>query len=628
MSDDNNTPLEFSAFDLMPDWAQESSSSNKEAKKEFKNFDNDRRPQKGKGGGGGFERRGGFKGQQGQGRRNDRNDNNRRGGGGGYRGRGGGGNYSGGRRQNNQKKPQDATIKGVTLSFEPTEEAIQSLAKHIQETARAYPVASLAKMIANQRKRYQIRLKSDPKNGGPDFYQCKGDQSVWLNKQEAVNNLLKTEAILKQYYVIEEVDLGAPKGNFNQIAVCGFSGEILGPPNHHEYQGNIVRLHREEFSNMSLDRYKSRVEIQTGEEIVAKWQEKVSKAFHYRLKSEVEVVAEAPTSSETQEVAPTEEATATANEDTPTTTEPVAEENASSEETVVAEEAAPSAESTDAAATSSDEETTEAAAEATDDTASEKPEGTVLKSLEELERHFRQNYIDEELLIAKEVVFSGNVPGKKLSYDILNLIKSEGNKMRRGFPHAIFQAVCSLLEKHGLKFFKRGKKALHVSMVRPREISRELSLTDRVQSIVSLVQEKPGIYVVDVLDATCESFKKPEVPKDKKNANNLPLELDEESTAVLGDIRWLATEGYLVEFPDTRLEIGRKPKPQQAKKNNYPYPAGVSTFTIADLRKAKGKKNKQAKKKFSANKPKQSQPQKQKAKEPELPAGVSTFIVE
>ena len=34
----------------------------------------------------------------------------------------------------------------------------------------------------------------------------------------------------------------APKGVWNAIAVCGFSGALLGPPNHHDFQRNVARL--------------------------------------------------------------------------------------------------------------------------------------------------------------------------------------------------------------------------------------------------------------------------------------------------------------------------------------------------------------------------------------------------
>ena len=69
MSKEDNAPLEFSAFDLMPDWAQESSQST--AEKRTKSYDEfrDEPPRKGRrGDSGSFERRD----------RRDRNQGDRR----------------------------------------------------------------------------------------------------------------------------------------------------------------------------------------------------------------------------------------------------------------------------------------------------------------------------------------------------------------------------------------------------------------------------------------------------------------------------------------------------------------------------------------------------------------------
>lgn len=610
MSDDNNAPLEFSALDLMPDWAQDKGET-KPATQKFKNRDDDRnRDTRGNRGGGKFERRGGPRDnnrrQGGGGGGGFRNDRDRRGGGGGGRG---GNQFRGDRRDggrgNHRDQDENFEIKGLKLTFEPTPEAAKALSKHIQESVKAYPVADLAKMIANSRERYQIKIKAD--KNGPKIYCGKEDGSAWLSRDEAVSNFLRSKKQISKYYLIEEVDLGAPKGNFSTIAVCGFSGEILGPPNHHEYQKNIVRIHREKFSNMSLERYKQRIQMESGEEVLAKWQEKVSKAFHYRLKSD-QVVEEPPVVEETPE-APVEEP---ANESTEGVEAiPATDEAAPAEAETTSEESA-GVDETPTEPETSVEDTAEAAEESSEaeeapvakEAEAAKPDGIVLKTPEELERHFRQNYADEEIVESTEAILSGNISGKKLSQDLLTLLKFEGKKLRRGFPFEMFQAVCSCLEKEGLKFFKRGKKALHVSMVRPQPISNALSLTDRIQKIIKLVTDNPKIQTADVLEQLCEGFKregdeKAEAPKEGEPEPK--QDLSEEAKAVLADIRWLAMEGYLVEFPDTHLELGKVPRPEGEAPANQPkkkgaakkkqqrrkptLPGGICTFTIADLAK-------------------------------------------
>ncbi len=641
MSDKDDAPLEFSALDLMPSWAQETT-ENKPAKTKYRDHDGEDRGSRGRRGGGKFERSDRRQGRDGRGGGRDfRGGGDRRGGGGGDRRGGGGRDFRGGgdrrgagggdRRGKggrfDQRRDEPFEIKGLKASFEPTEEAVKGLSKHIQDSVKAFPVGDLARMIASARERYQIRLKAD--DNGPTLYQCKSDNSAWLSRDEAVRNILSSPNQLKEYYAVEEVELEAPKGNFSTIAVCGFSGEILGPPNHHEYQSNIARLHREKFSNMSIERYKQRIQTESGEEIVEKWKEKVSKTQHYRLKPDPQdapvVVGEAAAADEPKLVEAVTEPDAVEEaavvDETPATEEEPTAESAAAEVESTPDEGAEAPAGEEEAEPVAEEEAT---SEAPDEKAAAAPaadEGPVFKTLQELEMHFRQNFAADEITEGKEVVILGNVPGKKLSADLLSLIKYEGKKLRKGFPFEMFQAVCNSLEKEGLKFFKRGKKALHVSLVRPQAISPNLSLTDRIMQIVTMVTDKPGTKTLDVIDSLCESFQKPD-PKDKE----AKVELDDDARDVLKDIRWLAMEGFIVEFPDTRLEIGKKPnpdgaqKPQQkksakakkGKKTKGPRPpVGACTFTIGDLEKKAAAKAKR----------------KPKPKPAKVPPGACTFTV-
>jgi hypothetical protein len=55
------------------------------------------------------------------------------------------------------------------------------------------------------------------------------------------------------------------------VAQCGMSGVILGPPNHHDYQTQLHKLHTDRFARMPFEVYKSRVRIVRDEEVVKKW---------------------------------------------------------------------------------------------------------------------------------------------------------------------------------------------------------------------------------------------------------------------------------------------------------------------------------------------------------------------
>ena len=572
MSDDNDsTSLEFSAFDLMPEWAQQKTEPRTKPKP---------RPKKGESGGKGRrggqreERRGGFRGGGGY--------RGGGGGGGGFRGKDGGGkkphfrDRGRGRGRDHRgkggrsRKHADFRIPGLQAKFEPSPAAVEALTRHIRDTVRAYPVADLAKMIVGSQDRYQIRFRSE--KGGPSLFQCRADGSLWLSRDEVISHFLHSHCV-KKYYVAEEVALDPPKGNFSTVAVCGFSGTILGPPNHHEYQNAVTRIHREKFSNMSLERYKSRIQMETGEEILEKWKDKVSKTYHYRLLSEQTVkqeISEAVENQSGQDTAPPDDTTGESEEPgalplEDSESEPQDPSQAESEpelpdDSTIEAEVSGDSEEPVGQGEPSDDEASEAVESAPSDPAEEKKSnGVLLKTNEELERHFRQNFADLEVEERREAVVAGTISWSNLSLDLRSLIKTETNKLRRGFPFEMFQALCGNLEKEGLRFFKRGKKALHVSVVRPRAVESGLALTDRIEKVLALIQEKPKIQVVEVLEKLCEGFSRPD-PKDKK----AQLDLTGEAKEILADIRWLSTEGYVLEYPDTSLEIGKKGPPTSA----------------------------------------------------------------
>ena len=578
---DGDKPLQFSAKDLMPEWAQESSSSPKE-RRQPPSEDRVDRGGKGRGGrqrgrpgghGGGRDRRGG-----GYGGRDDRR------GGGGPRGgrddRRGGPRGRGDRRggaDHGNRPSEEKPLEGVNASLEPTAAAVAGLAQLIRKTLRAYPLADLAKMILKGRERYQVRFRSE--EGGPALYFCEADGSLWVSHDEAVNHLLNSKAI-DSFYDVEIVEVDAPAGNFSVVAVCGMSGKILGPPNHHEYRASVTRLHAERFSHMSIERFKSRITMESGEEAIEKWKEQVSRVKQFRIKSEgpdeaeEAVVEEEAAEAVVQPVeepsvkAPAEESISESADETPAAEETVEEVAANLEDEGSGEGEAEQPEVEVTAEEASGDLGGEKTAEPEADTepapkseAAPEVEALVLKTAQELAAHFRQNFAESAVVETRNAVVPGNVSGKNLSRGLLLHLKQESEKLRRGFPLPMIQALCKEFEKQGLKFFKRGKKALHVSVVRPRGIDESASLTEQVQSIVDYLVANPRSKVVDLLDALAVDFSKPEM---KEGATTEELELTDEAKTILTDLRWLAAEGYVIEFPDTCLVIGKQPRPQES----------------------------------------------------------------
>lgn len=597
--------LEISAQDLMPSWVTniEKSLSDRGAdtRREDRGENERDRGQKHGGGGGRGPRREGDRNFGGRDSRDSRG-----GGGGGFRrerdDRGRGGPRGGGRnrdrdgrdgrdgREGGDRGPrrfEEPLPSGITVSLEPGPRAVDALARHIRQTGRTYAVADLARMVLGGRDRYQIRFRTDSVEERP-LYACAADHSVWLSREEAIAHLLRSPGVLDRYYAVEVVSVEPPKGNFSVVAVCGFTGQVLGPPNHHEYQMNVARLHRERFSDMSLERFKARIEMRRDEETIEKWKEQVSTRRQYRVRpeplsddalaeasadgpvageasgAENESVAAAPTAGSVEAVmagdspvVESDPAPEAANELQPEAVETDAaplQEAAGEEEVESVEESAE--ESAEGSVESESSEADESVPVAEDSAG-----GEILTSEEALERHFRKVHADLAAEPVSEAVVPGDVPGRCLARPLLNLLKGEVERGRKAFPLTMIQHLCREFEKSGLKFFKRGKKALHVSVTRPRAIPNETELSDRVREIVAFVRQHPKKKVVDLLDALVSDYEKPAQSETFEGH-----QLTGAERGVLADLRWLTMEGFVIEFPGTELLLGRiEPTPPKSE---------------------------------------------------------------
>lgn len=268
-------------FDLeklfLPAWAQETSSANKYAKYEGEQ----ERP----------ERRGDRRGPRpprregaGFGRREDRPGGDRRGGprpegrrdrGPGGERPGGGGDRPGFRRDDRRERREPpAPLPELNASLVPEEKGVESLARQIKMAGRAYPLFDIAQMILQKPERhtvvFSIKKNAEGKPVQPLFL-CALDETLWLSEDEAIAHVLKKH--FATFYQAERTATEPPKGKYTFVAQCGMSGIILGPPNHHDYQNQLHKLHSERYSRLPFEVYKSRVRIVREEEVVKKWVE-------------------------------------------------------------------------------------------------------------------------------------------------------------------------------------------------------------------------------------------------------------------------------------------------------------------------------------------------------------------
>jgi hypothetical protein len=160
---------------------------------------------------------------------------------------------------------------------------VHLIGKEVHQVARVYPLFDVAKILLAERGR--CRALFEVQESRPPLFKGKLDDSLFLNREEAVRHLWNSE--LKSQFIEEEViEVDPPSGNFQSVAKCGLTGMWLGPPNFHTYQVNLRRLHRECFPTMPFAAYSAKVRTERGEEAVNAWLETMKKKTRWRIKGD------------------------------------------------------------------------------------------------------------------------------------------------------------------------------------------------------------------------------------------------------------------------------------------------------------------------------------------------------
>lgn len=497
--------VDLSDLKLMPAWVGDIGKEEK-IKQRYAGRDDDR-PQRGgrddrRGGGGGFgnrERRGGPPPRRdGPGGAPPRRDGAP---GGGFRPRGEGGprrdgdDRHGPRRFGDRDRggpPQREWVeipKDVQVTIYPEDKSVDALASHVRQSGHAFSMFDASRLVLADGDRFVVRYRcAEERPTG--LFNVPGDGGLFLNRDEALAHVLRSTA-LDEFYRVEEIELEAPKGEFQSVAVCGMSGEIIAPPSHHSYQTGLIRLHRERFANMPFEDFKRRVKVEANPELVAKWKENMSKGQRW-----VCLKGEAPEGGE-----------------------PVA-----------------------------------------------------LGSRSDMEAHFRRTFGNDAVIEVREANVPGNIDKQKLSPALFIMLRQSVDAARKHL-FEISQKLGAGLERRGLKLFKRRAGKQFVCRVKPRAIENGMIFSDRLADIVKILKDNHGLTMQALVEAIMPS------PPPMDGADpNASKHLTEGQIGVIKDIRWLANEGYVIEYSDGMVFLGVQGEPQQpaAKKEGKAEAAPVA----------------------------------------------------
>lgn len=174
-------------------------------------------------------------------------------------------------RRDDRRAPEPPAIE-IQVSLIPDDRGVESLAKQIRLTGRAYPLFDIAFLILKKPDRYNVQysiIKNADGKAVQPLFLCELDETLWLSEQQATDHVLDKH--FATFYQSERTPTDPPKGTYTFVAQCGMSGAILGPPNYHDYQNKLRKLHKERFSRMPFEAFKSRIKIVRDDAVVKKW---------------------------------------------------------------------------------------------------------------------------------------------------------------------------------------------------------------------------------------------------------------------------------------------------------------------------------------------------------------------
>ena len=170
-----------------------------------------------------------------------------------------------------QVRPLDVDVKIL-----PEPKALGAIIRKLQQDIHAYKLKDLAYFFLDNPS--SVLLKITPRRGEgagaaaqplPAFRQCRACGFAAISEADVVEHVLS--AHLGDYYESRDVECEPPSGNFSCVARCGLSGELLGPPNIHEFNSIVREMVRTRYPDMTEDQYRSHIEMVRDSDAIEAW---------------------------------------------------------------------------------------------------------------------------------------------------------------------------------------------------------------------------------------------------------------------------------------------------------------------------------------------------------------------
>ncbi len=332
------------------------------------------------------------------------------------------------------------------------------------------------------------------------------DDLPFDTEDAAIQYVIKNH--LGLFFDTQDVETEAPKGNFPIINKDSITGELLGPPNYHRYRQILQERHAAHLSYMSFEKFKKSIISVRKPEVVQQWLDKMKKVTRYKWKTEP--VSAAP------EVAPAPVAAAAAE--------------------TSASEPAPKISPTVEAA------------------------GPSFGSIEEARAYLLAQAKERVVRAVDTVRFHGRFVEKLPPGEIRQAIEGHVEHQRR-FPLDTANALRGRLRREGFRIFRKGSNGIsYVCAVKRRFRVPGQVFSDTITALIEFIEKNAMVHAKDLpvkflsVDVG-EALAATALPEGTSPAQAPGLSPEQAGCLrkMSNDLRWLVSEGYVMEFSDGKL---------------------------------------------------------------------------
>ena len=181
----------------------------------------------------------------------------------------------------------------------------------------------------------------------------------------------------------------------------------------------------------------------------------------------------------------------------------------------------------------------------------------VFQTPAEAERDFRTAHLPGLVRPVTETTIGG-VSSRQLRDRLGRYVETRWAQEVRS-PSQMMPELTNRLREASVAVYRHRKGMLFVTSVRPRPFARgtEQMASDQVRAILSALEAQRGIQRKELAD--------------KLFAGIAPEEVEARKLALASDLRWLISEGHVIEFNDGTLDLPRvKPPAEPAEKSSEP----------------------------------------------------------